>query len=174
MGLFAKKYIYVSVCFLGSKVPYYYRTEDRHVKVNDVVIVPAGNEQKAAIVVAREVFSEKKMPYPIAQTRLVLRKASWSERRDFKKSDKSARVANSANTVRAAKRITPRFESNAPRRTGKWYKEEHLWGKVTYRCSRCGAMCWDPHDVCPKCKSANKKIKNDPVWVDEMAMYDGE
>lgn len=174
MGLFDKKYIYISVCFPGRKVPYYYRTYNRHFRVGAVVIVPAGNEQKAARVVAREVFSEKKVPYPIAQTKSVLRKAAWSERRAFNKNDKSARAANSVRITRAVDRTTPRFESAPPRRTGKWYKEEHLWGKVTYRCSRCGTRYYDVRPVCSKCGSQNSKVKKDPVWVDEMAMYDGE
>ncbi len=174
MGLFAKKYIYVSVCFQESKVPYYYRTDDRHIRVNDVVIVPAGSEQKAARVVAKEVFKEKNVPYPIAQTKVVLRRAIWAERRAFRKNCKCASIGSEIGAVRVENGITPRFESRKPRRTGKWYKEEHLWGKVIYRCSRCGAKYWDTHDICPKCKSENKKVKNDPVWVDEMSMYDGE
>lgn len=174
MGLFAKKYIYVSVCFPGSKVPYYYRTDNRHIRVGAVVIVHACSEQKAARVVSRKVFSEKKVPYPIAQTTVVSRKASWAERRAFKKSDKRARAANLVSITSAVNRTESRFESSEPKRTGKWYKEEHLWGKVTYRCSRCGARYYDVRSVCSKCGSQNSKAKNDPVWVTEMAMYDGE
>lgn len=61
-----------------------------------------------------------------------------------------------------------------PGRKGRCYKEEHLFGSVTYRCSRCGARFKVCPDVCPKCGSQNGKIKNDPVWVDEMGDYDLE
>ena len=67
-----------------------------------------------------------------------------------------------------------RKANKKPNRQGRWYKEEHLWGKVTYRCSGCGAMFRDCPAVCPKCGSVNGKVKYDPVWVDEMSEYDGE
>ena len=67
-----------------------------------------------------------------------------------------------------------RKANKQPNRRGRWYKEEHLWGKVTYRCSRCGTRYYDCREVCSKCGSVNGKVKYDPVWVDEMSEYDGE
>lgn len=67
-----------------------------------------------------------------------------------------------------------RAVNNKSKKTGRWYREEHLFGSVTYRCSRCGARYPDYRAVCAKCGSVNGKVKNDPVWVDEMSEYDGE
>ena len=50
MGLFGKKYIYVDVCFLHGQHPYTYRTNDSTIANNTVVMVPAGDEIKPAIV----------------------------------------------------------------------------------------------------------------------------
>lgn len=61
-----------------------------------------------------------------------------------------------------------------PSKKSRWYKEEHLFGSVTYRCSRCGTRYQDYRAVCSKCGSQNGKVKNDPVWVDEMSECDGE
>ena len=59
-------------------------------------------------------------------------------------------------------------------KAGVWRREEHLFGGPTYRCSRCGARFSSLQAVCPKCGSENGKVKDDPVWVDEMSVYDGE
>lgn len=58
------------------------------------------------------------------------------------------------------------------KREGFWYKEDHLFEKATYRCSRCGAVFRERRDVCPRCGSENRREKTDPVWVDEMALID--
>ena len=174
MGLFAKKYIYVSVCFPGNSVPYYYRTDDRRIGVNDIVIVPTGNEPMAARVVCREVFREKDLPYPAAQTKEVLRKAGGAERRAFRRDARMQRAAAPKTGAGAHGRTAARLEGRRRARTGRWYREEHLWGGVTYRCSRCGTRVWNDRSVCPGCGSANQRVKSDPAWVDEMSMYDGE
>lgn len=67
-----------------------------------------------------------------------------------------------------------RKANKQPGRRGRWYKEEHFWGKVTYRCSRCGSRFRDCPAACPKCGSVNGKVKSDPLWVDEMSEYDLE
>ena len=71
-------------------------------------------------------------------------------------------------------RLFKRTRIKQPGRRGRWYREEHLFGSVTYRCSSCGARYRDYRSVCPKCGSQNGKVKTDPVWVDEMSEYDGE
>ena len=60
------------------------------------------------------------------------------------------------------------------KRNGKWYRETHLFGADTYRCSLCGAIYRRSTPICPHCKATMKKTVTDPVWVDEMAMFDGE
>ena len=211
MGIFSKKYIYVYVCFPHGKHPYSYRTKDRSIRINDVVIVPAGDEQKVAIVTSVREYEKKDVPYPVEQTKEVIRKATRSEGEVFKGVDmrmtidismKSVRTANryvevvttaeerkalrakyknsenfkiiETRPVSQAYKITDRSESRKLRKTGVWHKEEHLFGSPTYRCSRCGARYSDRQAVCSKCGSENGKVKNDPVWVDEMSMYDGE
>lgn len=59
-------------------------------------------------------------------------------------------------------------------RVGKWYQETHLFGSDTFRCSLCGSIYRKNEPVCPHCKATMKKTVTDPVWVDEMAMFDGE
>ncbi|MBO4384968.1 MAG: hypothetical protein J5854_06065 [Clostridia bacterium] len=211
MGLFGRKYIYVFVCFPGGRHFYCYRTNDRSIRVNDRVIVPAGAEEKAAIVTHVGVYEKKNVPYPLDKTKKVIRKAiigessaqraadmripidisvkrvktangyadavtDRDERRALRKryKDKSRYRIVETKPVSKAYSITNRIEDRRSRRTGIWYKEEHLFGKAVYRCSRCGARYTSRQAVCPKCRSENGRIKNDPVWVDEMSLYDGE
>lgn len=82
--MFGKKYIYVSVCFLGGKHPYSYRTEDSSIRINSVVIVPTPEGEKTAIVTAVGRYKEKDVPYPLDQTKYVIRKANRAERKPFK------------------------------------------------------------------------------------------
>ena len=58
--------------------------------------------------------------------------------------------------------------------TAAWVAEEHLFGEKTYLCTNCKSRFTKPMQRCPKCNAKVTKIKNDPVWVDEMAEYDGD
>ena len=58
--------------------------------------------------------------------------------------------------------------------TAAWIAEEHLFGEKTYLCSHCNSRFSSYSPYCPKCKAKMINTKNDPVWVDEMAEYDGE
>ena len=45
--------------------------------------------------------------------------------------------------------------------------KEHLCGQIEYVCSMCGAEFNDPWEECPECSVKMKKIKYDPVSVEE-------
>lgn len=84
MGLFQKKYIYFQVCFPHGKHPYTYRTTDKSITINTVVMVPVGDEIKPAIVTEVKVYKEKDVPYPLEKTKLVVGKADPKSRELFK------------------------------------------------------------------------------------------
>ena len=49
---------------------------------------------------------------------------------------------------------------------------EHLFGQIEYVCSRCGAAFEEPWEECPECGVKMKKIRFDPVFVDEYEELD--
>ena len=53
-----------------------------------------------------------------------------------------------------------------------WIKREHLFDPVEYVCSVCGAAFYEPWEECPECGVRMKKVKYDPVFVDEAEMWD--
>ena len=53
-----------------------------------------------------------------------------------------------------------------------WIKREHLFGPMEYVCSVCGAAFDEPWEECPGCGARMKKVKYDPVYVDEAEMWD--
>jgi predicted amidophosphoribosyltransferase len=54
-----------------------------------------------------------------------------------------------------------------------WIRQEHLFGKDSYICSKCKLTVDAMTPVCPKCKSEmKKKAGYDPVFIDEMEDYD--
>ena len=74
-----RTYIYVSVCFRPGAQSYSYRTIDSSVKVGDMVVVPAGSEEKVGLVTAVEKYKKTNVPYPVEKTKLVIRKATKDE-----------------------------------------------------------------------------------------------
>ena len=58
------------------------------------------------------------------------------------------------------------------KKSGKWVKQDHLFGKPTYKCSRCGGTFPGKGAVCPACSAKMKKTVSNPVWVDEMEFFD--
>ena len=50
--------------------------------------------------------------------------------------------------------------------------KEHLCGQIEHVCSRCGAAFEEPWVECPECGVKMKKVKYDPVLVDEYEMLD--
>lgn len=209
--MFEKKYTYVSVCFLGGKHPYSYRTDDNSIRINSVVIVPTPEGEKAAIVTAVGRYKEKNVPYPLDKTKSVIRKANRSERKPFKGVDmrmpldistKKVKTYNGEAIVVTSKaerdylrshyagradlklteqypaymecKILERNDHGKGSRTAILKQQEHLWGTVTYECSNCHAILRYREAFCPYCHAEFTKTKNDPVWVDEMAEYDGD
>ena len=53
-----------------------------------------------------------------------------------------------------------------------WIEREHLFDGTEYVCSRCGASFEEPWEEYPACGVKMKKIKYDPVYVDEAEMMD--
>ena len=53
-----------------------------------------------------------------------------------------------------------------------WIEREHLFDGTEYVCSCCGASFEEPWEECPACGAEMKKIKYDPVYVDEAEMMD--
>ena len=209
MGLFSKTYIYVDVCFLYGKHPYTYRTNDSSIRINDVVMVPAGDEIKPAIVTGVKAYKEKEVPVPPERLKEIIGKADREHRKLFKGIDMRASLDISVKTVRTtnghatvvtdaeerrqlkekykkrsdlklietepvskAYTVLSRDDSGKPVRRGYWKRQEHVFGEITWQCSRCKAVFSNREAFCPKCHSENKKVSHDPVWVDEMSIAD--
>lgn len=209
--MFEKKYIYVSVCFLGGKHPYSYRTNDSSLRINNVVIVPTPEGEKAAIVTSVGRYKEKNVPYPLDKTKYIIRKANRSERKLFKGDDMRMPLDISTKRVKTYSgeaivvtskeereylrkhyagrselklteqypasmecRILERNDQGKRNRTAVLKRQEHLWGSVTYECSNCRSVFQQREAFCPHCHAEFSKTKSDPVWVDEMAEYDGD
>lgn len=70
-------YTYCGVMLPHSKHPYSYRTDDPQIKVGDVVIVPVGNkgEEVSGTVVSVGQYTRAAVPYPVEETRFVIRKS---------------------------------------------------------------------------------------------------
>ena len=53
-----------------------------------------------------------------------------------------------------------------------WMMREHLCDPMEYVCSVCGAASEEPWEECPECGAKMKKVKYDPVYVDEAEILD--
>lgn len=107
MGIFNKKYIYVDVCFLHGKYPYTYRTSDSSITVNTVVMVPARDEVKPAIVTRVKTYKEKDVPVPPDQLKEIIGKADRENRKLFKGIDMRMPLDISVKTVRTTNGTRP-------------------------------------------------------------------
>ena len=200
MGLFSKKYIYLDVCFLHGKHPYTYRTNDSSIAINTVVMVPAGNEIKPAIVTGVKAYKEKDVPIPPEKLKEIVGKADRANRKLFEGIDMRMPMDISIKTVqttsghavvvtdklerRALKEqfgkrkdikaysIVSRDDGGKPIRRGYWKKQEYLSGEITWQCSRCKSVFQYRETFCPKCHSENKKTSYDPKWIDEIEEFD--
>lgn len=73
--------IYCSVAFEHTDKTYYYRTQDASLHKGDLVIVPAGrnNRETLAKIVNIEHFAPEDVPFPIQQTKCILRRYASEE-----------------------------------------------------------------------------------------------
>jgi len=58
------------------------------------------------------------------------------------------------------------------KKNGRWIRKEHLFSKDEYECSCCHAVFRSVSKTCPKCKASMKGYSSDPLWVDELEMFD--
>lgn len=74
-------YIFCSVVFEDPYKSYYYLTDDDSIDIGDFVIVPAGKDNHEAIVevIHIEYFSEADAPFPVDNTKKILRKCTDEE-----------------------------------------------------------------------------------------------
>jgi len=73
----------VDVCFLHGKHLYTYLTKDSSITINTVVMIPAGNEIKPAIVAGVKVYKEKDVPIPPEKLKEIIGKADKANRKLF-------------------------------------------------------------------------------------------
>lgn len=78
-------YIFCSVSFDDGYKSYYYITDDESIAEGDLVVVPAGENNREAIVevVKVEYFSEENAPYPIEKTKHIICKYDDEDFNDF-------------------------------------------------------------------------------------------
>ncbi len=130
MGLFSKKYIYVDVNFLHGKHPYTYRTNDTSITVNTVVMVPAGNEIKLAIVSKVKVYKDKDVPIPPEKLKEIIGRTDRATQKLFKGIDMRMQMDISVMTVQTtnghAVVVTDENERKLLREQFKKRKDIHL------------------------------------------------
>lgn len=157
MGLFgAKKYIYLSVCFQGSSKQYAYRTDNKYIKVNDVVTVPVPNEpDKPAIVAGVEICTEKDAPYPPDKTKMITGLADRKNRKLFKDVDMRVPMDIARIRVKTKRGVEEIITTESQRK-----ELRKRYGN-------------DPKiKIIESCKPA-KEIKVDGLgWIDELEMLD--
>ncbi|MBQ6263694.1 MAG: hypothetical protein IJK58_09290 [Clostridia bacterium] len=54
----------------------------------------------------------------------------------------------------------------------RWIRKTHLFRRDEYECSACGYRAKKPSPKCPRCGAAERGVKYDPSWVDEMEDFD--
>lgn len=71
-------FIYCSIIFENTNKPYYYLTKDETLEIGDNVVVPVGWFNKFEVVKISniEYFSREEVPFPLEQTKWIIRKAS--------------------------------------------------------------------------------------------------
>lgn len=74
-------YIYCSVTFDEGYNTYYYLTDDESIEIGDLVLVPAGinNREVVVEVVDIEYFSKEDVPLPLEKTKRIIRKINKEE-----------------------------------------------------------------------------------------------
>ena len=157
MGLFgSKKYIYLSVCFQGGGKTYAYRTEDRSIKVNDVVMVPVPNEpDKPAIVAGVTICTEKDAPYPPDKTKMITGRADRKNRKLFAGVDMRMPFDIARIRINTKKGVQEIISTEAQR-----IELRKKYGN-------------DPKlKIIESCKPAKEIPKDELGWIDELEMLD--
>ena len=157
MGLFGpKKYIYLSVCFQSGGKAYCYRTEDRSIKVNDVVMVPVpGEPDKPAIVAGVDIVTEKDAPYPPDKIKMITGRADRKNRKVFDGVDMRMPVDIARIRVKTKKGIEEIITTESQRK-----ELRKKYGN-------------NPNvKIIESCKPAKEIPKNDLGWIDELEMLD--
>ena len=77
--------IYCSVSFENSYTTYYYLTEDDSITAGDLVVVPAGRDNRLTVakVTKVEYFAAEDVPFPIEKTKKILRRCTDEELKQF-------------------------------------------------------------------------------------------
>ncbi len=110
-----KKYLYLGVCFWADNKVYYYRTEDRHIGVGKVVMVPVSyGPDRPAEVVSAKWYSEGYAPYPLKWTPMISGPAAFRDQIKFD----WARMKRDARAYRVERREKRR--ERKVRRGGGW------------------------------------------------------
>ncbi len=99
MWPFRRSFSYVQVCFLHGRHPYTYKTTDRSIRINTVVMVPAGAEIKPAIVTGVGLPDGEKLPCAPEDIREVIGKAGRCECKQFEGVDMRIPIDISRRTV---------------------------------------------------------------------------
>ncbi len=164
MVLFQKTYIYVFVCFPNGKQPYAYRTADRSITVNTVVMVPVGNEVRPAIVTGVREYKEKDVPYPLEMTKPILGRVDRKASRGFRGIDMRMPYDISVKTVRIpggfATVVTDKAERKAARQYCRGRKDLRLI--ETHPVSQAGRIV--SRDNNGKRIKKTKWIKEEHLW----------
>lgn len=157
MGLFGpKKYIYLSVCFQGSSKQYAYRTDNKYIKVNDVVMVPVPNESdKPAIVAAVDICTEKDAPYPLEQTKMITGLADRKNRKLFKGVDMRMPMDISRIRVKTKRGVEEIITTESQRKE----LRKRYGNNPNYK-------------IIESCRPAKEIPKDDFGWIDELEMLD--
>lgn len=157
MGLFRpKKYIYLSVCFVGGGKTYCYLTKDKYIKVNDVVMVPVPNEpDKPAIVAGVDICTEKDAPYPPGRTKYITGPADRKTKKLFKGVDMRMPFDIAVVSIKTKngieKIVTTEEERQELRR--KYGSDPNL-------------------KIIESCKPAKAQKRDDLGWIDEIEAID--
>ncbi len=49
--------------------------------------------------------------------------------------------------------------------------EEARIDSTLFRCSQCGFAHKEAYSVCPSCGALMRKIKYNPIWIDEISLF---
>ena len=157
MSLFGpKKYIYLSVCFQEGGRTYSYRTDNKNIKVNDVVMVPVPNEpDKPAIVAGVSVCTEKNAPYPPDKIKMITGLADRKTRKLFEDVDMRVSMDIAKMRIKTKKGIQEIITTESQRR-----ELRKKYGN-------------DPNiKLVESCKPAKEPTKDDLQWIDEIEFFD--